>query len=211
MAVWWWRARKTSSWDEAGTLALSACDLVHIHSLVSECEYPTHLTSPHPQLITPLHFLKEPQAQTHRLEVVTGIGWLACRAKRLLLLPRGFHTVCMCLSIYIYLYFNYIYVIISIRTIHLFIMPDFILHRIEPWLDASSEMAWMSPHSVRNLSSWRSWNKCHHHSHLFLWNPLLPHPSFLLTEDTMAVYWLVKKETLLRYHTCPSAGGSWEP
>lgn len=56
-------------------------------------------------------------------------------------------------------------------------MPDFILHRIKPWLNASSEMAWMSPHSMGNLSSWRSWNKCHHHSHLFLWNPLLPRPS----------------------------------
>lgn len=88
-------------------------------------------------------------------------------------------------------------------------MPDFILHRIKPWLNASSEMAWMSPHSMGNLSSWRSWNKCHHHSHLFLWNPLLPRPSFLLTEDTMAVYWLVKKETLLRYHTCPSACEPW--
>lgn len=68
-------------------------------------------------------------------------------------------------------------------------------------------MAWMSPHSVGNLSSWRSWNKCHHRSHLFLWSPLLPHASFLLTEDTMAVYWLVKKGTLLRYHTWPSVGG----
>lgn len=86
-------------------------------------------------------------------------------------------------------------------------MPDFILHRIKPWLDASSEMAWMSPQSAGNLSSWRSWNKCHHCSHLFLWIPLLPHPSFLLTEDTMALYWLVKKVALLGDHTCPSVGG----
>lgn len=108
VAVWWWRARNLSSWDEAGTPALSACDLVHIHSLVSECEYPTHLTSPHPLLITTLHFLKEPQVQTYRLEAVTGIGWLACRAKRLLLFPQGFYTVCMCLFTYIFIFQLYL-------------------------------------------------------------------------------------------------------
>ena len=89
-------------------------------------------------------------------------------------------------------------------------MPDFILHQIKPWLNASSEMAWMSPQSTRNLSSWRSWNKCHHCSHLFLWNALLPHPSFLLAEDTMALCWLVKKVALLEQYTCPSVWGSQE-
>lgn len=89
-------------------------------------------------------------------------------------------------------------------------MPDFILHQIKPWLNASSEMAWMSPQSTRNLSSWRSWNKCHHCSHLFLWNTLLPHPSFLLAEDTMALCWLVKKVALLEQYTCPSVWGSQE-